>query len=255
VTTLKNTLAGLALGALALVLPAPPALADCPCPAGSTESPAWTGNIAAGLAITSGNTDTKTFNIGAAASSDAKKRNVLKLDGLYLKSSTSGDETVSRAALGVRDEYGLGKRSFVFAEVRYLHDQFKDIKYLVSPLVGFGYKLVDEKTVGLSIDTAIGGAFEEPESGDSTNSGAFHFGEAFGWKLTPTATFSESATGLWKTNDTTDALYRFEASLSASVSSKFELKISFADEYKNKPTSAAIKKNDTALLANVVYKF
>ena len=247
-----KTLARLAVVAGVVIVPVVPAFADCPAPA---ETKGWSGNIGAGLAITSGNTDTKTFNLAGAAASDAKERNVIKIDGAYLKSSTSGDETVDRKALGVRDEYGLGKRSYAFGEIRYLGDQFKDIKYLISPLVGLGYKLVDEKTVGLSVDAAVGGAFETPETGDSTNSGAYHVGETFGWKLTPTATFSQSATGLWKTRDSSDSLYRVEASLSASVSSRFELKVSFADEYKNKPASVTIKKNDTALLANVVYKF
>ena len=251
-TIFDKTLAVLALGASSLFVSAPPARADCPPPA---ENLGWVGSVGAGLALTGGNTDTKTFNVGGSATSDAKKRNVLKLDGLYLRTATGGETTVNRTGLGFRDEYGLGKRSFAFGEVRFLHDQFKDIKYLVSPLVGVGYKLVDQEKAVLSIDGAVGAAIEESEEGESTNSGAFHAGESLVWKLTPNATFGEGATGLWKTNDTADALYHFEASLSASVNKRFELKIAFTDDYKNKPTSATLKKNDTALLANIVYKF
>lgn len=243
---------------VAFVLPslvAPAVLAsaaDAPPP---PENTGWVGSIGAGLAITSGNTDTKTINFGGVAASDAKKRNVVKLDGLYIRTSTDGDTTVNRTGLGVRDEYALGKRSFAFGEVRFLRDEFKGISHLISPLVGVGYKLVDQEKVHFQVDAAVGAAFETPVEGDSTNSGAYHFGEAFVWKLSPTSTFGQSATGLWKTKDSSDALYRFEASLAVSVSSRFELKVSFADEYKNKPTSATLKKNDTALLTNIVYKF
>jgi len=251
-TTLERSVTALTLGASCLLGSALPAPADDPPPA---ENPGWVGSIGAGLALTSGNTDTKTFNFGGSATSDTKKRNVLKMDGLYLRTATDGETTVNRSTLGFRDEYGLGKHSFVFGEIRYLRDEFKDIKYLVSPLVGVGYKLVDQEKAVFSVDAAVGAAFEEPEAGDSTNSGAYHVGESFVWKLTPNATFSEGATGLWKTNDSSDALYHFEASLSASVSKRFELKLGFTDDYKNKPTAATLKKNDTALLANVVYKF
>ena len=251
-TTPNKTLVVLALGASCLFLPARGASADDPKP---DENPGWVGSIGAGLAFTSGNTDTKTFNFGGSATSDAKKRNVLKIDGLYLRTASDGVTTVDRSTLGFRDEYGLGKHSFVFGEIRYLRDEFKDIKYLISPLVGAGYKLVDQEKAVLSVDGAIGAAIEEDENGGSSNSGAYHVGQSLVWKLTPNATFGEAATALWKTNDSADALYHFEASLSASVSKRFQLKVAFTDDYKNKPSSPTIKKNDTALLANIVYKF
>jgi putative salt-induced outer membrane protein len=252
VTLPNKTFVVLALGASCLFVPGGFASADDPKP---DENPGWVGSIGAGLALTSGNSDTKTFNLGGSATSDTKKRNILKIDGLFLKTSSEGETTVNRATLGFRDEYGLGKHAFAFGEVRYLHDEFKDIKYLISPLVGAGYRVIDKEKAVLSFDGAIGAAIEEPETGPSTDSGAFHAGESLVWKLTPSATFSEAATGLWKTKDTADALYHFEASLSASMNKRFELKIAFNDDYKNKPAGPTIEKNDTTLLANIVYKF
>jgi hypothetical protein len=43
--------------------------------------------------------------------------------------------------------------------------------------------------------------------------------------------------------------------LATSISSRLELKLGFVDDYKNKPAAPGLKKNDTAFLANVVFKF
>src|SRR5947199_7322863 len=45
----------------------------------------WTSSIGAGLAITSGNTDTKNYNLSLATKYDPKTKFVFKADALYLR--------------------------------------------------------------------------------------------------------------------------------------------------------------------------
>jgi putative salt-induced outer membrane protein YdiY len=249
---LGRPLRGLTLTTGALALWAAPVRAQCPCP---EENQGWAGNVSVGIALTSGNADTKTYNLSGKASSDQKKRNVLKLDGLYLRTSTEDEVTVSRTAAGVRDEYRLGERSYTFGDLRYLRDRFKEIDYLVSTLVGAGYRLLDGERAKLSVDAAVGGAFERLEDQAATTSGAYQLGQALDWKVTKTTTLAESAKGLWKMEDASDAIYRFEISLSTSISEHLEMKLAFADDYKNKPAAVGVEKNDTTFLAAVAYRF
>jgi putative salt-induced outer membrane protein len=228
---------------------------DCPCPQKPAPPPALTGSLGAGYSVTSGNSDTQSLNIVFGLQYDPKTRNVLKVDGLYIRGEAGGTVNIDRTTLGIRDEYSLSDRFFLFGEARYLRDRFKNVTYLITPLVGSGYKVIKTEELTLSFDGAVGGAFEKDTGLSATSSGAFRAGEAFEWKISKSAALTQSAYALWKANDTSDSLYHFEVGLTTSLASKLELKLSFLDDYKNKPPNPMIKKNDTAFLATLLYKF
>jgi putative salt-induced outer membrane protein YdiY len=79
--------------------------------------------------------------------------------------------------------------------------------------------------------------------------------QGFLWRISPVATFTEKASGLWKTSDVSDSFYHFEMSLAASLTKKSQLKITYLVDVKNKPNPDTLKKTDTALIAAFVYKF
>jgi len=83
---------------------------------------------------------------------------------------------------------------------------------------------------------------------------AITLGEKFSHVLTPTTTITHAFAALWKTRDFDDALYTVGAGVAVSISTRTQLKLEWLDTYKNKPPSALVKKNDTAVLMAVVYK-
>jgi putative salt-induced outer membrane protein len=204
--------------------------------------------------LTSGNSDTQTYNLNALVIYDPQSRNVVKIDGLYLKSKAQGEDTADKAAFGARDEYSLG-RAFLFGEVRYQRDRFKLLDSLIAPTVGAGYKLIDDKRVALGVDAGIGLAFESLEGQDRTTSGALHAGEAQSWAISDNSKLVQGATALWKINDFADAFYHFEAGVASSINSRLELKVAGLVDVKNKPAAATLQKGDKALLASLVFKF
>ena len=250
--SLRPGLAALAIVALGSAAAAG-AQDTCPCPP-KPPDPAWKGSLGAGLALTGGNSDTRSYNVSFAASYDPKTRNSFKADGLYLRASTDGDATVDKSAAGARDEYKFGAQGFVFGEVRYLRDTFKNISYLVSPLAGVGWNAVNNDRTHLAFDAGVGLQFEKDKGTESTTDGAVQAAQRLDHKLSPNASLAERATALWKMHDFGDALYRVEISLSASIAKWTELRIGFADDYKTRPPFASIKKNDTSLLASLVFK-
>ncbi|MBM3773031.1 MAG: DUF481 domain-containing protein [Acidimicrobiia bacterium] len=80
------------------------------------------------------------------------------------------------------------------------------------------------------------------------------FGEKLQHRLTPTATLTQSFTGLWKTKDFEDSLYTIGAGIAVTVSTRTQLKFEVLDVYKNNPPLPTLKKNDLATLLAVVYK-
>jgi putative salt-induced outer membrane protein YdiY len=227
----------------------------CPCPPPSPPPPVWKGTLGGGLSLTGGNTDTNSYSLDFAVVRDPKKKDVFKADGFYLRSDADGEATVDRTGLGTRYERALGKsaRAFAFGEIRYLRDAFKDVDHLITPTVGVGYRFVDRERVKLSADAGIGLAFEQLAGQEATTNGAVSASENFLWKLSPNAAFVHTGRSLWKIDDFGDAYYHLDAGIVASLARRFDLKLTFADDYKTRPLPDK-KKNDTAILATIVFK-
>jgi putative salt-induced outer membrane protein len=215
----------------------------------------WASSIGAGLAITSGNTDTKNYNLAFATKYDPKTKFVFKADALYLRGDSNGETQVDKAAADARGEYSLSDRTFAFAEVSYLRDPFKGLNYLVAPLAGGGYRVIKSDTRNLTVDAALGAELESNTGFGRSTSGAAKAGENFDWRLSPTSKFTQKLTGIWKTNDFGDAFYHFDAGLTTTVATRLELKLAYVYDYKTKPPSADIRKGDSALFAALLVKF
>lgn len=256
----RKTLVAFSLVLLVAAVPAfaqeaAPAKPTCPCPPPEPPPPALQGSFSAGLALTTGNTDTSNFNLGFNMVYDPKTHSLFKADAFYLRSANDGVATSDKAAATLRYEYKLTERFYALAQLGYQRDRFKNVTYLVTPMLGAGYYVVKEKNLELTADVSVGGTFEKDSGFDATSSGAFSLGQGFVWKISRTTTFTEKATGLWKTKDTSDCFYHFELGLAASLVKNFELKVAYLVDVKNQPNPPTLKKTDTALIAAIVYKF
>jgi putative salt-induced outer membrane protein len=252
----------LLVAALAVAVPAhaqsdaPPCKCPCPCPAPAPPPPPpLTGSLGAGLSITSGNSDTSAFNLAFGLVYDPKTHSLFKADALYLRSANDGVATLDKASAALRYEYKVSDRLYAFGQLGYMRDRFKNVTYLITPMVGAGYIVVKEKAFDLAVDASIGGAFEKDSGFDASSSGAFAIGESFAWKISPGATLTQKASGLWKMNNTSDAFYHFEVGVSAALAKAFDLKVAYLVDYKNEPNPPTLKKTDTALVASLIYKF
>jgi putative salt-induced outer membrane protein YdiY len=231
----------------------PPCACPCPCP--EPPPPPLTGSFSAGLALTTGNTDTSSFNLGLNLVYDPKTHVLFRADGFYLRSTNNGAATADKGAASFRYEYKVADRVYAFAQAGYFRDQFENVLYLVTPMAGGGYYFVKRKDLEVTADVSVGGAFESDSGYAATDSGAFSVGQGLSWKISPSATFTEKATGLWKMNHLSDSFYHFETSLAASITKTSELKITYLVDLKNRPNPDTLKKIDTALIAAFVYKF
>ena len=214
----------------------------------------WNSSLGAGLALTSGNTDTKNYNLSFATKYDPKTKFVFKADALYLRGDSNGATLVDKATADARGEYALSDRTFAFGEVSYLRDPFKDINYFVAPLVGGGYRILRSDTRNLTVDGAVGTVIESNGVAGRSSGGALKAGENFDWALSPTSKVTQKLTGIWKTSDVADALYHFDAGLATKVATRAELSLAYVYDYKNR-TIVGVKKGDSALFAALLFKF
>lgn len=248
----------LSLAVLLFTSIAPVAMAqDCPpCPTPPPPPPprSWTSSVGAGITRTGGNSDTSSYNLIANAAYTPPGRNVVRAEILYLRASESGEATVDRTLATLRDEYTMSGRLFAFGEAGYQSDRFKEVDYLIAPLIGLGYKVVEDPTLLLAVDGGVGAAFEKLEDRDSTSDFAVKAGERAEWKASGTATVFQKGAALWKARDFGDAYYRFEAGVAAAITRRLELKVAFADDYKTRPARPELVKNDTSLVVSLLFK-
>jgi putative salt-induced outer membrane protein YdiY len=242
--------------ALAQEDPGPaPTAAPCPCAEPPATPPVWTGSFGAGLALTQGNKDTTNFNLSFDLKRDPKTRTIFKAEGLYILATENGDENVDRGLFNIRLERMISERAYVFGQLAYVRDRFKDIDYLIAPTAGLGYKLIANERTTLDIDGSLGVVVEKNTGFDVETDGAVAAGEKFSHRISDSATFTQGAAALWRMDDFGDALYTFSAGLAASVTTRVQLKIEFQDIFKTRPTGADVEKNDVALITAFVYKF
>lgn len=215
----------------------------------------WASSIGAGFAVTRGNTDTQNYNVSFSTKYDPKQKIVFKAEALLLRGSSDGVTQVDRATAAARGEYSLSDRTFTFAEVSYLRDPFRDLRYLIGPVAGAGFRLIESETRTLTIDGAAGVLIEDNSRFGRTTSGSVKAGEDFEWKLSETSRITQKLTGLWRMDDFGDAYYHFDAGLVTAVLTRLELKIAYAYDHQTRPQSAEIEKGDSALFAALVFKF
>lgn len=218
------------------------------------KAPRLTGNFAAGLTLTKGNSDTRTFNLALSLEYRSRPRNLVKADGFYLNSREEGVSSVARTSAHLRDEYSLSERYFAFGDLQFLKDQFKLIDSLIASTAGAGVFLVKNEKEELSADLGAGVITERDEGLDRTTSGVVRAGQSYRLKISKSANFYENAFALWKTRDTADAYYHLEVALGAAINDHAELKIALLDEFKNKPPASTVKKNDIAGIVSIGYK-
>lgn len=215
----------------------------------------YTGSFGGGMALTGGNTDTKTFNLAFDLVRDPKTKNVMKAKATYLRGNQNDVLTLDRAAVNLRDEYTISGRTYVFGQLDYLRDRFKEIIFLWAPTAGIGFKIVNTDNTKFGIDGGAGGIFERNPGTSTSKSGSVTAGENLMQRLSSGAAITQSVSTLWKTNDFGDSLTNFSVGLSTSIARKLEVKIEFVDNYKTKPAGILVKKNDTAFVTTFVVKY
>ncbi len=230
------------------------AFAQQPAPT-AVDPGTWIGTAGAGLALTSGNSDTLNFNVAFDATRDPKTRNIMRWAGLYLRGKQNEALVANRLSLAFRDQYALSTRAYTFGQIDYLRDTFKLIDYLVAPTAGVGYKLVDTPSTKFSTDAGLGAVWEKNPDLDVRTSMALVAGEKLDYALSATSTFKHAVTGLWKANDVADGLYTLSFGLGSRISEQLQLSVDVLDTFKNQPPTATTKKNDVAVVTAITAKF
>ena len=242
---------------LALVLIAPVVL-----PAGTMAAqdaaparPPWSGSFGAGLAITSGNTNTSNWNLSFKAKRERPNGLILNADGLVIRGKKNGRPNLDNTVLNSRVELRFADKSYVFGQMAYLRDPFKSIDYFFAPTAGLSYRFYNTADGSFSVNASAGASWESNPGKPPKSKSAVAFGQRFTRALSKTATLTQGFAGNVVANDVGDGLYSTSVGLAASVTNRTQMKVEVLNTYRTTPPVATIEKSDVSTLMSFVFKF
>ncbi len=233
------------------------ALADDPPPEGR-----WYGAGQAGLLISSGNADAKSFNAKLdLARNDGPWKNTLYFGGFYGKSGeiTSGEKLEGRYQL----DHKITDRLFAFGSLAGVRDLFSGFRYQATVSAGLGYKFIDSEHTKLEGIAGIGYQRLEPQTLVKDAAGRVISRENLGAEGDAVGTaginFSQD---LSKSTKLTDKLLVTSGSLNTSIANDLALTVAMSDRLAlsvaygirdNTKPAPGVKKLDQLTSLNVVY--
>ena len=82
------------------------------------------GSFGAGLAVTSGNSNTSNWNVSFKAKREPATGLILSADGLLIRGTKDGELSTDKSLLNSRSELRFANKSYVFVQTAYLRDTF-----------------------------------------------------------------------------------------------------------------------------------
>jgi putative salt-induced outer membrane protein YdiY len=213
------------------------------------------GNIGAGVSMTSGNSNTINWNMSFAVNKQTGRGHNFRGNGLYLRGQENGKLSVNRLTLAFRDDYSINSSIVGFGNISYKKDPLKGINYLVNPMGGLGWKIKDGEKIFLQVDAGAGVVTEQNNGMISRTSASINSSQRFTYEFSDTASLNQKLDILWKAGDLKDYLVNLSISLATKVTNASELQVEFLDDFKNKPSDILYKKNDIALILKYVVRF
>jgi len=214
----------------------------------------WTGKGQAGVAVASGNTDTKSANarIAVAYKSD-RWENSGTLAGNYVR--TNDLTTAQRWEIGAQTRYNFGAHTFWYGGARYEEDRFSGFDHQGVVSSGVGRQFIDRDTTHLSGQVGVGFKFSEtivpPALPDDSGSQIVEVASLnFDHQLTATTTVYDKLGAEFAAENN---FLQNEIGLTVKMTNRLALSLAYAVRHNSNPPDA-FKKTDTLSTLNLVYE-
>jgi putative salt-induced outer membrane protein YdiY len=225
--------------------------------AGDAPTTNWNGNVAFGLSLARGNSDTFLMNASALAQR-AWDQNELKfgIDGQYgLNNWGQSNQTQSADSI-----HGFGDYKRLFTELVYgdlnvdgTHDDLADLRYrlIVGPAIGY-YFIKSDAT---KVNGEIGPSFIYEKLGSNTLSYVtMRVSERAEHSFNKGSKIWEQVDYLPQVDDFNNYLVNSEVGAEAALNTRLSLRVVAKDQFNSRP-AAGRKENDITLISAVVFKY
>ncbi len=210
----------------------------------------WKGEGQIGASLATGNTSSKGLSAGVALARQGLDWNhKFRAQADYQR--TNGRTSVERFIVELEPQYKVSDRAFAFGLGRWEQDRILGYDSRWNASGGFGYKVIDAKTLSLSLKGGPAWRHTEFSSGITDSELTGLAGLDFGWQLSPALRLTQVAsTSLGEKNTTTSSLTALNAKLTGALSAR----VAYSAEIDTNPPPG-IEKVDTLTRFTLVYGF
>jgi|GEM_PF-2145689 len=210
----------------------------------------WTGEAAAGLAVTSGNSNTQDVTGNVKLVQDlAMWRTNINSDVVYSKDN--GEETDQKVTLGVRVDRKLDERRFVYGEIKGEHDKFSGYDYRFTETVGYGQRFTPWEKAMLELTAGPGLRQSRTTNGVKESEVVAKAGLNFEWQINGGLSFLQTADVTTGQEYTVTAT---ETALKTRLTEHWQMKTAFTTDYVSE-VPPGDRKLDTRTSVTLLYGF
>ena len=210
----------------------------------------YKGSVELGYVDTSGNTETKSLNAKAKVEAMYKKwRQTLELEAL--NSSAQNVTTAERYLGSLKTDYRFSKRDYAFGLLKYENDRFSGYDYWASITLGYGRRVIDEKSLWLEFEGGPGYRYSKLSEGDSLDEAILRLAGSLGWQISESALFEQDLSSEIGEEVT---INRSVTALSMQIIGSLAMKLSYTYGHTSK-VPEGVKKADTKTAVTLVYNF
>jgi len=215
-----------------------------------TGTPEWKASAELGYVSTSGNTETNTLNAKASMSTERDKWRH-KLDITALNTSDNLGTTAEKYTVTGQSDYKLKAPNYLFANINYEKDKFSNFDYQVSETVGFGRRVIDDKTMKLDLEIGPGARQSKVENASTENEATVKAGVKLDWTVSKSSQFAEELT-VEAGEETT--ITKSITSLTSKVDTDLSMKLTYTFKQTSE-AAAGFDDTDTETAVTLVYTF
>ncbi len=222
------------------------------------EPPHWKGDVSLGLSLARGNSQSSSFSFTFGADGPVNKANTLLWanKAIYLFGEMDGETSAENILVSSRLDWQHTRRLYSYYELQGIRDRFKNFSYRLLPAIGLGYRVITAETMTLGLDGGLSRVFTKYyDTGDTESYTGFKAGQQFTWTISETSEFNERVEIAPNLSELSRYFVRLEANLVTAIAESWSVKLTFIDNYDNKPVGPGIKKNDVTFIAGLSRKF
>ena len=208
----------------------------------------------AGIAVASGNTKSKNYNVKQA---NAYKfdANVLKFDARYLNSYSNNDESARYVFGGLRYERDLNESFSLFVAQGFESDKFAGYYLRHSSDIGAKYNIIKVEMFYWLAEVGYRYTNEKLNSGSHNYKNSIRTYTELEKKWNPSVSTKYFVEYLPNIKESKDYQINTELSVSATLTSIFSIKSAYLLRYDHLPAASATTNTDSLLTTALVAKF
>jgi putative salt-induced outer membrane protein YdiY len=215
----------------------------------------WSGILDTGLSVTRGNSAMLAYSLSAKAARVTTRDKISVFStAVYASDDTTPPSRTTAHAIrgGIRGDFNVSDRVFVFGFTDFEYDQFQDLDLRNVLGGGVGYHVI--KTKNTTFDVFGGGDYEQEyfsatpafPTGLTRKTGEVVLGEEVDSKLNGRTTLSEKFSLFPNVSDTGSYRFQFDATAATKMKAWLSWQITYSDRYLSNPLPG-LKKNDMLL--------